>query len=242
MENKNTPKTNKPTNIHNEHRKRMREKLQTAPQLLSDHEILEMLLYYSIPRGNTNPMAHELLFLGKTFKGILDLSSIQLNSIDGLGPSTETFLTVLREFYIRLEKQRLDKRHLKKITMKNISEKLHKTFFGINEEKMVMLTLDNDCHLLNTHFVASGSAKASLLSLRTIVAHALTDNASYVIIAHNHPNNVLAPSKADIETTRNICEALAIVSVPVIEHYIVTATSEIGIISQMSEEYSKKLH
>lgn len=239
MNNNQSEKANKPINIHSNHRKRMRDKLRTAPQLLTDHEVLEMLLYHAIPRGNTNPMAHELLNLGKTFKGILDLNSIQLKSVEGLGPSTETFLTVLREFYVRMEKQKLDKRHLKKITMKNISEKLHKTFFGLTEEKMIMLTLDNECHLLNTHFVASGSSNASLLSLRTIVENALTDKASYVIIAHNHPNNVLAPSKADIDTTRNICEALAIVNIPVIEHYIVTSTSALGIINRMESGLDK---
>ena len=232
MENQHIKKPQKPKNIHSDHRKRMRDRLRAAPQLLTDHEVLEMLLYHIIPRGNTNSMAHDLLNKGKTFKGVLDLTGVQIKSIHGLGVKTAEFLEVMKEFYARLERQRLDKRHYKKITPDNISEKLHKIFIGIYGERTLMITLDEECRFLRTHLVADGNLDAAVLPLRRIVSEALADDASYVILAHNHPNNVLAPSESDIEATRVICEALSVVNVPVIEHYIVTEFSELGIIER----------
>ena len=215
-------------NIHKEHRKRMRDRLSVSPELLSDHEIIEMLLYYSIPRGNTNEQAHNLLYL----KGVLDLSPPQIKSIKGLGDATLLLFTLLREFYIRVERQKLDRRNLKKITKDNISEKLHKIFMGSREERMIMLTVDKDCRLINTHIISLGATNAVGFSIKSVVRMALDDDAHYVFLAHNHPNEVLVPTQDDLETTELICNALSLINVPVIEHYIVTSSAELGIIDR----------
>lgn len=232
MTNKSKPTAAADSNIHKDHRKRMRAKLSASPESLSDHELVEMLLYNSIPRGNTNDQAHRLLDLGGSLRGILDLEAPQISSVKGLGESTVLLFRLLREFYIRTEKQKLDKRNQKKITRKNISEKLHKIFLGLKEERMIMMTVDKDCCLIKTHTIAYGNSNAAAISLKSMVRIALDDNASFVFIAHNHPNDVLAPSEDDLETTQLICEALALINVPVIEHYIVTSVSELGIIDR----------
>lgn len=219
-------------NIHKEHRKRMRDRLSVSPELLSDHEIIEMLLYYSIPRGNTNEQAHNLLYLGENLKGVLDLSPPQIKSIKGLGDATLLLFTLLREFYIRVERQKLDRRNLKKITKDNISEKLHKIFMGSREERMIMLTVDKDCRLINTHIISLGATNAVGFSIKSVVRMALDDDAHYVFLAHNHPNEVLVPTQDDLETTELICNALSLINVPVIEHYIVTSSAELGIIDR----------
>lgn len=236
MEGKNTSSEN----IHKNHRQRMRTRLISNPQSLTDHELLEMILYNSIRQGNTNPQAHQLLNLGKNLRGVLDLNQKQICSVQGLGESTDVLVRLLREFFIRIEKEKLDTDNSRKITRKNIAEKLHKIFYGLNEEHFIMMTVDQNCCLINTHTIASGNESSAVVSLKSIATHALDDNASFVFLAHNHPSGILAPSVEDVDTTKLICEALSVIDVPVIEHYIVTSSSILGIIDKLNLFSRKK--
>ena len=77
METKTKPTQKSEDNIHKDHRKRMRQKLSKSPEMLSDHEVVEMILYNVIRRGNTNEQAHKLLDMGGELKGILELKPTQ---------------------------------------------------------------------------------------------------------------------------------------------------------------------
>ncbi len=228
------PSDNKETkeNLHREHRKRMRKKIKSAPHSLTDCEIVEMLLYLVFSRGNTNELAHILLEKsGNSLKGLLELDEGQIRSIDGLGENTAAAIATLREFYIRMEREKLDAKNERKITKANIQQKLHKLFFGKTDEEMIMITTDANCRTIGVHTVASGTQASTVVPIKKLVKIAIDDKAAYVIIAHNHPNGILVPSDADIETTKIICEALSLIDVAVIEHYIVTETSVLGIMS-----------
>lgn len=229
-------------NPHDNHRERMRQKLNDAPSSLSDHEIVEMLLYGAIKRGNTNEQAHALLnAAGGRLCGILELDNSKICSIDGLGKSSALLIRLLEEFYVRVEKSKLDTQNSKKITRSNIYQKLHKIFFGMKEEMMIMITVDNECRIINQHTISKGSSNATVIPVNKLVREALADNAAYVFLAHNHPNGILAPSKEDEEATVLICQALALVEIPVLEHYIVTSSSILGMLHDKQNPLELKL-
>lgn len=217
--------------IHKNHRERMREKLKKYPGSLSDHELLEILLFYSIPRVDTNEKAHMLLNLAKGSLGnVFNLDEAQIKNVDGLGERSVEFFMLLREIINRMEKERLEKPKVKKLTTQNIKDYLKNEFFGLQKEQFMMIDVDIDCNIINKHILSVGSESSSVVSVREIVRSAVADKAVFVFLAHNHPNGLLVPSDNDIELTKTVCEALALVEIPVIEHYVVTDKDCVGII------------
>ena len=218
-------------NVHDEHRKRMREKFKKFPQSMPDHELLEMLLYYSIPRIDTNAMAHELFDLAKNrLENVFSFDRTQIKSIDGLGEKSAELICLLKEINNRIERERLDCKKVKKLTTQNIKNYLIGEFFGQTKEQFMMISVDMECNIINKHILSVGSESSSVVSVKEIVRNAVADKAIFVFLAHNHPNGLLIPSQTDIDLTKTVCEALALVEIPVIEHYIVTDKDCIGII------------
>lgn len=219
------------SNLHKNHRERMREKFKKFPQGMSDHELLEILLFYSIPRINTNPMAHELFDLAKNkLENVFSLDKSQIKSVVGLGEKSAELISLLREINNRIEVERLECQKIKKLTTQNIKKYLIGEFLGLKKEQFMMICTDMDCNMLSKHILSVGSESSSVVSVKEIVKNAIVDKASFVFIAHNHPNGLLIPSQNDIEVTKTVCEALALVEIPVIEHYIVTSKDCLGII------------
>lgn len=217
--------------IHKNHRERMREKFRKSPQSMPDHELLEMLLYHSIPRIDTNEVAHNLLNAGRnSLTGVFNLDTVELKAISGIGGKSADFISLLKEIHKRIEKEKISTSKLKKLTTQNIKNYLIGEFLGLDREMFLMISVDVDCNILNKHTLSIGSESSSMVSIKEVVRNAVTDKAKFVFIAHNHPNGLLVPSNNDIELTRIVCEALALVEIPVIEHYIVTSKDCLGII------------
>ena len=219
-------------NVHKDHRERMKQKFSANPASITDHELIEILLYYVIRQKNTNEAAHNVLNFCGGLLPMLELDEKKLSKIDGIGPDSARFIKLLYELYIRISKEKLNVKGKKKITRQNIPQILHKLFLGVKDERMVMISVDKNCCYLNEHIISDGNAYSAVIPFKKIVNFALDDNASYIFFAHNHPNNLLVPTKEDIETTRLLCHTLSLIDVPVIEHYIVTEASQLGIISE----------
>lgn len=222
-------------NVHNGHRKRMREKFQAGKEAMQDHEILEMLLYATIPRVNTNLQAHELFRKGgNTLNGVLELDEKAITDIPGLSETTATYIQLLREFNVRLKREKLNFTNERKITKANVIQKLRKHFEGYNEERMIMMTADCHVNHINTHVLSSGTDSATIVPIKKMLHLALDDKAMFVFIAHNHPNGILAPTKEDIDVTNQIRNTLSLIDVMLVEHYIITEKSDMGIINKHS--------
>ena len=221
--------------LHKDHRMRMRKKFLKDKDILEDHELIEILLYYSLPRINTNEQARELLMRGKSLRGIFDLSERELRLIHGIGENTITLIKLLRELSVRMQKEKYSKQTNKRVTSRNITDKIKNHFIGESEEKMVMLCVDNDCRIINSHVIAKGSECSCVVSVKKVVENAVLDNASFVFFAHNHPHGILVPSEADIEITKTLCQALSIVDIMVIEHYIFNENSSVGIMGTFNK-------
>lgn len=219
--------------MHANHRQRMREKFKKSPDLMTDHELLEMLLYYTIPRRNTNETAHEILRLSKnSLKKAFMLDRMQLKSVKGIGEKSAEFFALLKEIMCRIEKENIDSSNVKKLTTQNIKNFLIKEFYGLKKEQFLMICVDMECNIINKHILSQGSETSSTVSMKEVVQNAVADRAAFVFMAHNHPNGLLIPSDSDIEFTKVCCEALALIEVAVIEHYIVTDKDCMGIIKK----------
>lgn len=209
-------------NPHEGHRRRVREEFlangfgeNTPP-----HKFLEMLLFYSIPRKDTNVLAHKLLERFGSLAGVLDASAEELEKIPGI---TENTAALLKLIVPTARKYQSDKCEIKNRyeSIDDICEFLLSKYFGFNEEVFAVTSLSLNGRILGFDILSSGSPFSVAVSSRSVVETALRRNAACVIISHNHPGSSALPSSEDIQVTALLKEALAHVNVRLSDHIII---------------------
>lgn len=207
--------------IHEGHRQRMRVRFeQMGLDGFQDHEILEMLLYYCIPRKNTNEIAHRLLKEFKSISRVFNASAKELERVEGVGHNTALFLTMIRQTERFFQPNEADNECILS-SMDKCHKYLLKQMSARRNETVMLLCLDAKCMELGCHIVTEGSMNAANVSIRKIVDIALSTNASSVVLAHNHPSGVALPSAEDIQTTKQISLALRMVDVVLADHVVI---------------------
>lgn len=206
--------------VHDGHRKKMRERfLETGLDAFADHEALELLLYYAIPRKDTNGIAHELLNRYGTLEVVLSAPVEDLMRVEGIGEQAAVLLKLVPKV---VQKARLS---ANKDTILNSTERagsfLLERFRGEKNEVIYQLCLDKKGKLLACRRLNEGGADSSELNLRRLVENALLASASAVILSHNHPSGIALPSTEDYATTERVQEALRMVGVTLVDHIIV---------------------
>lgn len=206
--------------LHDGHRQRLRERFLTSPDSFADHELIELLLCFSITRRNTNETAHALLDNFGTIKGILDAEMPALLNTAGIGKNSALFLRVISEILLRYEKSE----HHSKTPLDShraLAEYLKSLFVGTTNEITYVLCFDNSRNLLCCKKIAEGYSCGNVVSVRELTTTVISSNAAAVIIVHNHPNGKAIPSGEDIATTNHIKALLNTLGVTFIEHFIV---------------------
>ena len=191
--------------VHEGHRQRMRRQLKTSGMdSLSDVQVLEVLLYYAIPRADTNPIA----------------APDELLKIDGMGDAAAQLLCLIPQLERRHFIDRSGKANILNSTSK-CGQYLVPFFHGEQEEVVYLLCLDAKCKALCCVPVHRGSITVASISVRKIVQTALNQNAASVVLAHNHPSGYALPSQEDLDTTRTLQTALQSVGIVLADHIIV---------------------
>lgn len=178
---------------------------------MEKHEILELLLTFSIPRKNTNEQAHLLLKKFGTIKEVLNAPFNLLTSIKGIGPTSALFLKLIGVI-VRLYSQETSPKGTV-LTKEEIAKVLMSKFVNREEEHVVIALFSAKMKLIYCDFLNSGSIHTVSTEAKDFLELALKYKARYVIIAHNHPSGIALPSKDDIETTiylRNILKPFGI--------------------------------
>ena len=208
-------------NIHKGHRARQKEKfLEHGLDSFTDVEAIELLLYYAIPRRDTNELAHALLDRFRSFRGVLEADTADLCAVPGVGENAASLLRLVTEMnrrYLRTAPAR----GLQLADSAAVSEYLIPKFAYCKEEIALLLTLDSASRLIRCHYLSEGLSNKVILSSRDIMDCVLRDDAAKVILAHNHVSGVALPSNSDIVTTNRIGSALALINVDLIDHLIV---------------------
>lgn len=205
---------------HSGHRDRLRKKfLSNGIDGFEVHEVLELMLYYAIPRKDTNPIAHHLLDSFGSISAILDAPIDRL--IDsGLSRNAAVYIKLIPEI-CRLY---LDDKHnndSKILDEENIGNSIMRKFIGRDYEAVVLLLLDAKFKEVFCGVISKGSVNACEIYIRKIVELSVLYNAKFAVLAHNHPSGIALPSSKDIETTKQVCNALKLIEVSLIDHIIV---------------------
>ena len=130
-------------NLHQGHRERMRERIaQQGFESLADHEALEVLLYLTNPRKNTNVMAHALLKRFGSFSRVLDAEEEELCKVEGVGPATARMLHLMPEICKYYTRCRASEENCLRTT-EQLAEFLKSKFLGADRERALLMALDS---------------------------------------------------------------------------------------------------
>lgn len=207
--------------IHDGHREKMRQRfLRGGLDAFADHEALELLLYYAIPRKDTNPIAHALMERYGSLSAVLTAPVEDLEKVEGIGESAAVLLKLAPQLY---RKARLSDAEQETVlnSVSRVGAYLLDRFTGEKNEVLYQLCLDRKGKLLACKKLGEGDIASAELDIRRLVENALLTGASSVILAHNHPSGVALPSEEDYIATSRAKEALAVVGVVLTDHIIV---------------------
>ena len=203
---------------HSGHRQRLRESfLALVAKAMPEHQLLELLLTYAIPRRDVNPLAHRLIERYGSLAAVLKADVAELKNA-GLGEYAATLIALAG-------------------AMRNISEKPRKKQRLNNPEKaaeycmqllrphryevMYLVSLDSGLKPIHEDMVSSGTIDQSTVYPRIIAECALRHAAAYAMLCHNHPSGNPAPSNEDIAMTKMIFSALSGIGIQLYDHIIV---------------------
>lgn len=221
---------NKKKNVHEGHRERMRNKyVNKGIEVFEQHEILEMLLFYAIPRKNTNDIAHRLLEACGSLSAVFD-APIDILMQQGLSYNAAVLLHMIPDLSRAYQSDKFDNEE-KIITDENIGKKMVHLFAGKNEECVYAFFLDAKGKEKYSGIISKGDASSAPLFSKDIVSIAARCKAVTVIIAHNHPSGVASPSRADLEATADIADALDAIGIHLADHIIVADRDYISLSS-----------
>lgn len=207
--------------IHDGHRLRLKNRFRAEGlDHFEEHQVLELLLYYVIPRKDTNPIAHALLERFGSLSQVLEAQTEELAKVPGMGDSAATFLSLITS----VGRYYLVNRTLQETILASIEkcgQFLVPYFYGRRNETVFILCLDAKCKVLCCKEMGEGSINSAGVPIRRIVETALGVNATSVILAHNHPSGFALPSGEDIQTTRRVALALDAVEIGLVDHIVV---------------------
>ncbi|MGI6151131.1 MAG: JAB domain-containing protein [Christensenellales bacterium] len=205
----------------NGHRQRLRDRFQDFGQdSLKDHELLELLLFFSIPRRNTNPIAHALLHRFGSLSGVLAASEIDLRSVDGVGENTALLIRLVNEIARRARMTTIAKKPLNNLS--DLCAYCSELLLGERSEQFCAILLDARFNLIRSVRLAAGIPDSVTVYPRLIAEHALKSGAARVVMVHNHPAGNCTPSPEDLRTTESVAAALSSLGVDLVEHIIVS--------------------
>ncbi len=207
--------------IHSGHRLRAKEEfLARGLSGLADHKVLELLLFYAIPQGDVNPLAHHLVEHFGSLSGVFNAPYEELRKVKGVGANTATLIRLLPAIAARYLQQSGEVGG--ELTSSwQFQELLMPLFLGARNEMVYLVCMDGKNKLLTYRMLGEGITDAVNITARKVMEVALACNASKVVLAHNHVSGIAMYSAADVSTTREVSCLLAQVDIELVDHFII---------------------
>lgn len=225
-------------NFHEEHRKRVKEKFMANgfSDATPPHEILEMVLYFSIPRRDTNVTAHALIDKFGSLSGVFDASEEELLEVNGIGKNTVVLLKMILEV---AKRYLIDSRSKSAVfsSLEEIGTYLVNRYIGVKKETVSVLCLDASIKMLSFDVIAQGDACAVGISTREILSVIQKTSASAIVLAHNHPNSFALPSESDVKSTIAVSKLLNAINVKFLDHMIISNGDYVSMVQ--SQDYKR---
>ena len=206
-------------NLHEGHRERMYRKLLSCGDSLTDCEVLEIALYGSIPRKNTNPLAHALLLRFGTLDNVFSAKPGELAAVSGVGKRTAGHIALIGQVLNRTRKS--SETVPKKFSFDAIKEYLFSYYDNKSNEEFLSIFVDKRDTVTKISAIATGDASHVTVDLTQFSKELSLSQPYAVLIAHNHPSGMPYPSKEDDDLTGKICFMLELVGAKFYDHVVI---------------------
>jgi len=211
-------------NVHTGHFSRLREEfISSGLDSFNDIRTLELLLSFSCVRSDVNPIAHALLEKYKTLDGVFEASYDDLLTVYGVGPALAAMICFIPELSKKAHILEPKKKSRSFKTTEKAGAYIRTLIGHESDERFLLFCLDSKLKLIRFHTVQEGTVNRVNVDIRKVVELALSTRASVCMIAHNHPDGGLEPSAEDLNVTDRLSDALRLVSIPLADHFIVSA-------------------
>lgn len=208
-------------NLHQGHRQRVKQRFrQEGLDAFADHQVLEMLLFYCIPRRDTNELAHKMIRQFGSLSNLLEAAPEEIMELCQVSENTAILVSLIPSLARRYQQSRWRARPDLGDSTK-AGEYAVSLFTGRTYEAFFMLCLNAQNRLTHTVLINEGTIDETAVYPRNIVEAALRYQAAKVVLAHNHPGGSMKPSRADLRITQIIKDALGTIFVEVVDHLIV---------------------
>ncbi len=206
------------------HRQRLKERFKLGGGGdMADYEMLELLLTLAIPRKDTKPLAKALVKEFGSFAEVLFASDDKLMTFTGLKENTILVFRIVREAALRMTWQKLSATEAPVLTSYDAIIEYCRAASGYKDrEEFRVIFLNAKNRIIGEEVQQRGSVNAVAIHPGEVMRSAVLKGATALILVHNHPSGDVTPSRADIEVTRKIAEALAAVEIRLIDHFIVS--------------------
>ena len=222
--------------MHEEHRQRVRNRfLKEGISNFEPHNVLEFLLFYSIPRRDTNETAHALIDKFGSLAAVFDANINDLMSVDGIGENSAILLKLIPQLARLYFSEKNNPKKIQFNCVGPIGAYLASLFVGEVNEVVYIMMLDSAYRMICCRRLFEGSISSAHLQYRPLLDDIMAQQASMVVIAHNHPNGLAVPSASDIQTTRHFAEALTIIDVRLLEHFVVSGNKFMPILATQAD-------
>ena len=203
------------------HRERLRSRfLETGDQGLPDYEILELLLFRSIPQRDVKPLAKELIARFGSLSGVLGARRERLTEVKGIGDSVAADLKLVEAAGRRMARQAIQDRPVLG-SWKDVIDSCHAAMAHADRETFRILFLDKRNHLITDEVQGVGTVDHTPVYPREVIRRALEVGATAIILVHNHPSGDPTPSNADIRMTQDIIGIAGPMGISVHDHIII---------------------
>ncbi len=236
--------SDKKDNIHKNHRNRLKAKVNKfGLECLEYHEILELLLTYTIPRKDTNIIAHDLIDNFNSFANVIDADYHDLMKVDGVGPESALFLNVLSQFMEIYNKSKLEASTYVLNSTDQAVGFFRDSYRIKNYEFMVVACLSKTNRVVKTYLCKGRDETEVTFDLKKIINSINDAGVDSVVLFHTHPNGSVSPSEEDVATTQSFLNMCLINGINLYDHIILNESEhysfkKFGIIDRMKAKYT----
>ena len=203
------------------HRERLRQRFRSVgADALSDYELLEMVLFRALPRGDVKPLAKSLIKKFGSFAETIHAPEARLREVDGLGDATITELKLIAAAASRIAKGQSQQRTLLS-SWNDVIDYCRTSMAFADKEQFRVLFLDKRNQLIADELQQTGTVDHTPVYPREVIKRALELSATAILLVHNHPSGDPTPSQADVQMTKAIVDIASPLGISVHDHIIV---------------------
>ncbi|PKL42906.1 MAG: hypothetical protein CVV41_12850 [Candidatus Riflebacteria bacterium HGW-Riflebacteria-1] len=204
------------------HRDRLRKRYdETAFDGFADHEILEILLFYTFAQKDTKPIAKALLKEFGSLEKVLAADFQQLCGVDGVGHASARFISMFRAVLQRINRSKVFEAAPAIASGSALITYLGASMEALPEEQLRVIFVNNMNRVIKDEVISTGTEDQTAVYPRKIMKRAMALHATGIIVVHNHPTGQLRPSNADINITRALLAAAEALDLRMLDHVIV---------------------